>query len=111
MAILAQGLCSMILTLTPFPQLIIYIGLTLTFFTVMSVASLFKFRRRPDWQMLRPVSFAFPLIPAAYILVGTAMMVYGIVWQPVPSLAAALTIGLGAAVYHFGIRPNLEKAR
>jgi APA family basic amino acid/polyamine antiporter len=103
-AILAQGACSMLLTLTPFPQLIMYIGLTLTFFTVVSVASLFVFRRRADWQRLRPVSFCFPLIPVAYIFVGTCMMVYGVVSQPKPSLMAALTIALGAAVYHFGIR-------
>jgi APA family basic amino acid/polyamine antiporter len=94
----------MLLTLTPFPQLIMYIGLTLTFFTVVSVASLFVFRRRADWQRLRPVSFCFPLIPVAYIFVGTCMMVYGVVSQPKPSLMAALTIALGAAVYHFGIR-------
>jgi len=103
-AILAQGACAMLMTLTPFPQLMIYIGLTLTFFTVMSVASLFILRRRPDWQTLRPVSFCFPLIPAAYIAVGTCMMVYGIIWQPKPSTMAILTIALGAAVYHFGIR-------
>ena len=103
-AILAQGACSMVMTLTPFPQLMIYIGLTLTFFTVVSVASLFVFRKRPDWQRLRPVSFCFPLIPAAYIFVGTCMIVYGVIWQPQPSLMAAITIGLGAAVYHFGWR-------
>lgn len=103
-AILAQGACAMLMTLTPFPQLMVYIGLTLTFFTVVSVASLFVFRRRPDWQRLRPLNFAFPLIPLAYILVGTCMIVYGVIWQPKPSLMAALTIGLGAAVYHFGVR-------
>ncbi len=103
-AILAQGACAMLMTLTPFPQLMVYIGLALTFFTVVSVASIFVFRRRPDWQKLRPLNFAFPLIPVAYILVGTCMMVYGIIWQPKPSLMAALTIGLGAAVYHFGLR-------
>lgn len=108
-AILAQGACSMLLTLTPFPQLMIYIGLTLTFFTVASVASLFKFRRRPDWQRLRPVSFAFPAIPAAYIAVGTCMIVYGVVWQPIPSLMAAVTIAGGAAVYHFGVRPGIAR--
>ena len=103
-AILAQGACAMLMTLTPFPQLMVYIGLTLTFFTVVSVASIFVFRRRPDWQTLRPLNFAFPLIPVSYILVGTCMMVYGIIWQPKPSLMAALTISLGAAVYHFGLR-------
>ena len=54
-----QGICAMLMTLTPFPQLVIYIGFSLTFFTVMSVASLFIFRRKPGWQKLRPVSFAF----------------------------------------------------
>jgi APA family basic amino acid/polyamine antiporter len=105
-AIVAQGACAMLMTLTPFPQLMYYIGMTLTFFTVVSVASLFVFRRRADWQRLRAVSFCFPLIPAAYIAVGTCMMVYGVIWQPKPSLMAALTIGVGAAVYHFFLRPR-----
>jgi len=103
-AILAQGACSILMTLTPFPQLVIYIGFSLTFFTVMSVASVFIFRRRPGWQTLRPVSFAFPLIPAAYIAVGVAMIGYGMVWQPKASLMALATMGAGAAVYHFFLR-------
>ncbi|HUS06491.1 MAG TPA: amino acid permease, partial [Bryobacteraceae bacterium] len=63
-AILCQGLCAMAMTLTPFPQLVLYIGFLLNFFASMSVASLFVFRRRPDWRRLRVVSFAFPLVPA-----------------------------------------------
>ncbi|MEP6717137.1 MAG: amino acid permease, partial [Terriglobia bacterium] len=78
-AILMQGLCAMLMTLTPFPALIIYIGFSLTFFTVMAVASLFVFRRRAEWQRLRAVNFLFPLIPGAYILVGICMIVYGII--------------------------------
>jgi APA family basic amino acid/polyamine antiporter len=105
-AIVAQGICAMLMTLTPFPQLVIYIGFSLTFFTVMSVASLFIFRRTLGWQRLGPVNFAFPLIPAAYILVGAGMIVYGLIWQPKASLTAAATIALGAAVYHFGLRKN-----
>jgi hypothetical protein len=45
-AIVAQGICTMLMTLTPFPQLVVYIGFTLNFFAVMSVASLLIFRRR-----------------------------------------------------------------
>ena len=45
-AIVAQGVCTMLMTLTPFPQLVVYIGFTLNFFTVMSVVSLFLFRRQ-----------------------------------------------------------------
>jgi APA family basic amino acid/polyamine antiporter len=103
-AIVCQGLCAMLMTITPFPQLVLFIGFSLTFFTVMSVASLFVFRRSPNWQKLRPVSFGFPLIPAAYIFVGGCMICYGLVWQPKASLAAMGTIALGAAVYRFGMR-------
>ncbi len=105
-AIIAQGVCAMLMTLTPFPQLVMYIGFSLTCFTVMSVASLFVFRRNPRWQEMRPVSFAFPLVPGAYILVGVGMMFYGIIWQPKASLTALATIAAGAAVYHFGLRKN-----
>src|SRR6185503_3114545 len=96
-AIIAQGLCAMLMTLTPFPQLVIYIGMSLTLFTTLSVASLFVFRRKnARWQRLRSVDFAWPLIPASYILVGTCMIVYGIIWQPAASLTALATVGAGA---------------
>jgi APA family basic amino acid/polyamine antiporter len=104
-AILAQGACAILMTVTPFPQLILYIGFSLTFFTVMAVASVFVFRRRrPDWQKLRPVSFAYPLVPLAYTLVGTAMCVYGIVMEPTTTFAVFGTIAAGALVYRYKIR-------
>jgi APA family basic amino acid/polyamine antiporter len=104
-AILSQGLCAMVMTVTPFPALVVYIGFSLTLFTVLSVASIFVFRRRrPGWQRLRALEFAWPLIPASYILVGTGMMVYGVIWQPRASLTALATVGLGALVYRYGVR-------
>ena len=104
-AILSQGLCAMVMTLTPFRELLIYIGMSLTFFTVLSVAALFVFRRtRPEWQRLRAVQFAWPLIPTSYILVGTAMMIYGVILRPVASLTALGTVVAGALVYRFGVR-------
>src|ERR1019366_3548438 len=78
-AIVAQAICTMLMTLTPFPQLVVYIGITLNFFTVMSVISMLLFRRkRPGWQTLRVVSFAYPLFPVLFILVGTWMTYQGI---------------------------------
>jgi APA family basic amino acid/polyamine antiporter len=103
-AILWQGACAVLMTLTPFPQLILYIGFALNFFAVMSVASLFVFRRRPGWQRLSVVSFAWPLLPVLFIAVGLWMTVYGVTLEPLVSAAAALTIVAGALVYHFRIR-------
>jgi len=104
-AILSQGLCAMVMTVTPFPALLVYIGFSLTLFSVLSVVSLFLFRRRrPYWQKLRAVQFGWPAIPASYILVGTCMMVYGIIWQPLASLTALATVGAGALVYRYGVR-------
>jgi APA family basic amino acid/polyamine antiporter len=111
-AIIAQGICAMLMTLTPFPQLVLYIGFSLTFFSVMSVASVFVFRRSPRWQKMRAVSFAFPLVPGAYILVGAGMIVYGMIWQPRASITAVATIAAGAAVYHFVVaKKNPEDGR
>ncbi len=103
-AILAQGLCAIAMTVTPFPELVVYIGFSLTLFTVLSVASIFVFRKRPGWQRLKPLEFAWPLIPLSYILVGTCMMGYGVIWQPRASLTALATVGVGALVYRYGVR-------
>ena len=104
-AIVAQGVCTMLMTTTPFPQLVNYIGFTLNFFAVMSVASLMIFRRRPGWQKLRVVSFAYPMIPMIFLLVGIWMIVQGLQLKPVVSLAAIVTLVTGALVYHFLLRP------
>jgi APA family basic amino acid/polyamine antiporter len=109
-AILSQGLCAMAMTLTPFPELVIYIGMSLTLFTVLSVASLFVFRRQSGWQRLRALNFAWPLIPASYILVGSCMMVYGVIWQPKASLTALATVAIGALVYRWRVRVSGAEA-
>jgi APA family basic amino acid/polyamine antiporter len=46
------------------------------------------------------VSFAWPLLPALFVVVGGWMTVYGVMLQPKVSLAAALTVAAGATVYH-----------
>ena len=99
-AIGAQAICAMLMTMTPFPQLVIYIGFTLNFFAVMSVASLFLFRHRAGWQKLRIVSFCYPLFPSLFLALGVWMTLYGIQLKPFISLAALLTAVTGALVYH-----------
>jgi basic amino acid/polyamine antiporter, APA family len=109
-AILAQGICASIMTLTPFPQLFFYIGMTLNFTAAMAVASILLFRRRrPDWQKLGVVSFAYPLVPMTFILMAAWMTVYGITLQTRVSLLAIGTIVLGALVYHFKIAKQVRE--
>jgi APA family basic amino acid/polyamine antiporter len=109
-AILSQGACAMLMTLTPFPELVLYIGMSLTLFTTLSVASVFVFRRRAGWQRLRALDFAWPLIPASYILVGSCMMIYGIIWQPRASLTALATVAAGVMVYRSGRAAGVKGA-
>jgi APA family basic amino acid/polyamine antiporter len=98
-AIVAQGICAIVMTLTPFPQLVLYIGFSLTFFTVLAVGSVFIFRRRPGWQQLGALNFAWPAIPTLYILIGMTTIGYGFVFSRVASGAALATIVLGAGIY------------
>lgn len=103
-AIVAQAVCTMLMTLTPFPQLVLYIGMTLNLFTVMSVLSIFFFRRREGWHKLRAVSFAYPAAPILFALVGVWMTYQGIVLKPWIALATLLTLATGAAVHRFRAR-------
>jgi APA family basic amino acid/polyamine antiporter len=109
-AIVAQGICTVLMTLTPFPQLVLYIGFTLNFFAVMSVASLFVFRQRPGWKKLRVVSFAWPLFPLLFMLVGAWMTYQGVMLKPLISLAAVVTLATGAAVYHLRLKSRPPEA-
>jgi APA family basic amino acid/polyamine antiporter len=98
-SIAAQTACTMVLIFTPFPQLIVYIGFTLNFFAVLAVASLFRFRRRSEWTRLRGVSFAYPLVPAAFVAVGLWMTVEGILQKPLISFLSIATLATGAAAH------------
>ena len=103
-AIVWQGLCAMVMTLGSFVDLLLYIGFLLNFFALLSVASLFKFRGRPGWKKLGVVSFAYPLVPIFFILVGIGMTIFSITYKPVTAAIAILTVAAGAAVYHFRIK-------
>jgi len=109
-AILCQGVCAILMTVSPFLNLLLYIGLLLNFFAVLSVGSLFFFRRRPGWQKLGVVSFAYPLLPAFFVAVGVYMTILGVTLRPGISAAAILTVAAGAAVYHFRRRSALPHA-
>lgn len=98
-AILMQALTAMLLTFTTLPGLFFFIGFTLNFFSVLSVASLFRFRGRPGWKRLKPVSWLWPLLPVGFILPGVWMTLFGLTLEPRIALGACLLIGGGAYLY------------
>jgi basic amino acid/polyamine antiporter, APA family len=114
-AILAQGGCAILMTMTPFPQLVFYIGFTLSFFAAMAVASLFYFRRQPGWHKTRLVSFCWPLVPILFLIPEAWIVIWGVQLKPFISIAAAATMVTGALVYHFRQRgrpvsaPEIER--
>ena len=103
-AIVLQGVCTMLMTLSPFLNLLLYIGLLLNFFAVMSVASIFIFRRRQGWRKLGVLNFAYPALPVLFIAVGIWMTIFGVTLRPMVSAVAALTLAVGAVVYRVRIR-------
>ena len=103
-AIVCQAICTMLMTMSPFVDLLMYIGLLLNFFAVLTVLSLLKFRRRAGWQRLGVVSFLYPLIPVFFLAVGIWMTILAARLKPGISGIAALTVAAGAIVYHFRIR-------
>jgi APA family basic amino acid/polyamine antiporter len=102
-AIVCQGACAILMTLTPFIDLMMYIGITLNISAVMSVASVLIFRRRPGWRKLKAVSFLYPLIPVFFIAVGIWITYFALKEKPVIFFAAVLTVATGALVYRWRV--------
>ena len=100
-AILLQGVVAVVMTLTPFPDLVLFVGFLLNFFATATVASLFIFRKRPGWQKLPAVSFAWPLVPTLFILVGGWMSIFGFTLQPRIAITATVIVATGAMLFRF----------
>lgn len=98
-AIVLQGVVAIAMTLTPFPDLMMFVGFLLNFFASATVASLFIFRKRPGWQKLPVVSFAWPLVPALFLLVGAWMTVFGFLREPRITITATIVVVAGALLF------------
>ena len=103
-AILAQGMCTILMTMSSFTTLMTYVGMVLNFFATLSVASLFIFRRRPGWKKIAVVNFAYPLVPSFFLAIGILITIIGMTFKPFVSLAALATVGAGALVYRTRFR-------
>jgi len=105
-SIAMQGVCAVFMCLTPFRDLMFYVGFLLNAFTALAVASLFVFRKRPGWRRLPVVSFAWPLLPVFFLVCGAWVAVSGLLLRPVVSITAIATVVLGAIVYKVFLAPK-----
>ncbi len=104
-AVIAQGACCIALILTgTFESLAYYIGFTLSLGTAMAVFALFLFRRRPGWKKQPWVSFAWPAIPAVYVIVNIYVFGYFCINRQEEALWSFLTIAGGAIAYKLSRR-------
>lgn len=111
LAIMAQGLCAMVLALTgTFEQLLTYIGFALGIFPIMAVAGLILLRRREP-QLERPYRvWGYPLVPSVYLAGSMGILLVAFLNRPWPSLSALLTLAAGVPVYRMIVRQIAKRA-
>jgi APA family basic amino acid/polyamine antiporter len=108
-AICYQAAASAIMVLTgTFEALIYYIGFTLILCALLAVAGLMRLRRRPGWQRLPAVSWAYPLVPLAFVLTSVWMLSWTAVDRPIESALGLATFACGALVYRSKVRSAPE---
>ena len=102
-AIVAQGICTMVMTLSPFVNLLIYIGLLLNVFAVCLWLPCSSFAGARLAEAGRR-EFRLSAVPVFFIAMGIWITVRAIQNRPIVSGVAALTVAAGALVYHFQIK-------
>jgi basic amino acid/polyamine antiporter, APA family len=108
-AIVFQALATALMILTgTFESLVYYIGFALIFFAALAVAGSIRLRRREGWKKLAAMSWAYPLVPALFIVASAWMLIYTASLRPKESALGLLTIVLGAALYYGKFRQGSE---
>jgi APA family basic amino acid/polyamine antiporter len=97
-SIMLQGLIASILVLFgTFDQILTYMGFSLGLFPILAISGVFKLRRRGTSEYRMP---GFPVIPLAYILAGSAILVLGYFERPVESSIALGMALIGIPFYY-----------
>ena len=100
-AIIIQSALSIgyILTST-FEQVITLIGFTLNIFTLLVVIGMMLNRRKhPDIDIKYRIKL-YPLVPVIFILINGWIIIYGLIYRPVESLAG-IGISMAGLIFYF----------
>jgi basic amino acid/polyamine antiporter, APA family len=102
-AIAVQSSITVLLILTSnFARVITYMGFTLNLFTLLTGIGLVVLRvKQPD--LPRPVRmWGYPWTAIAFLIVGLWILIYGLIYKPVESVAGLATVLTGLIVYFLG---------
>jgi len=91
-----------------FESIVIYAGVGLALFSMLSVSSIYVLRRtRPD--LPRPFRTPlYPVVPAVFLMVTAILLVAAFVERPWISIYSLLSILAGLPVYYFWLRPRRQ---
>ena len=96
-SILLQGaIAAVMVLLGSFDQILTYMGFSLGIFPILAVCGVFRLRHEGRSVFRMP---GYPVVPAAYILSGVAILVLGYLERPAESSIAMLTVAAGVPAY------------
>lgn len=99
-AIALQAAMTIVLIFTAsFEQLLLFIGTTLTFFSLLTVAGLMYLRHRQPRPELPYRTLGYPLTPLIYILGNLWIIIYSLSRRPEVGLGGLGTVLLGLLLY------------
>jgi APA family basic amino acid/polyamine antiporter len=104
-AVAIQAAITLFLLVTStFDRVITYMGFTFNLFTMLTVAGLIVLRvKQPTLQ--RPFRmWGYPATAIVFLIIGFWVLVYGLIYKPVESLAGFATVLTGLIVYGLGKR-------
>ena len=101
-AILLQAGLAVFMVLTAsFDTLLIFIGFTLSLFSLLTVAGLMVLRHRRPTSELLYQTLGYPLTPVFFILGNLWIVVVALLHKPLASLAGLAAIAIGVLLYFF----------
>lgn len=91
-----------------YSQLLDYVVFAVLIFYVLTILAIFVLRfKRPDAE--RPYkAFGYPVIPAVYILLATAIMIILLIYKPTFTLRGLVIVLIGIPVYYIWSRFNKQ---
>lgn len=98
-SIVLQGIIAVILALSgTFEQVLTYMGFALGIFPILTVAGVFKLRRKSQVSIRIP---GYPFTQMIYIASGIVILVLSFLERPVESSVALLTVAAGIPAFYF----------